>query len=140
MEGISGNKRKFKESSTENDSDNSIVCLVNLGNPGHTLTGSSSSEDAGKKESVKKIRLHKKYVPEYSDSEDSDCQIVKVIPAPEKNGQDNNQNIESDNDSLCQNQLMDRHVANLYDEAIDYYADNDTDVEPENGPIEGIRS
>ena len=60
----------------------------------------------------------------YSDSSEDDCKIIRVIP----NKQDLTEKYETSSDE-CPNQMQDKHVVQLYDEALQSSDGIETDRE-----------
>ena len=100
-----------------------------MGDVGNTLSDESDSDEEKAKPPLKKRKIHISSEGNNcnSDTEDSDCQIIEYIPPKIEKNQKNNTNQTCE--TLYQNQLMDRNVANLFQEDLEYDGDNKTDKE-----------
>ena len=122
MENIKGKKQHCNTSSSDENLDKSIEYCINLGDVGHTMSESSSNEE---KQISAKLPNRKKIKKNYeTHDDDSDCQIVGYIP-PTKNIIEKQEG--SYMETLYPNQLQDKEALRIFDQSLNYDADEDDD-------------
>ena len=111
---------------SDSDSTQSVVSVINLGDVGNTMNENSSNDDERRiKKSVKRLKVFHTNRYTSSETEDSDCKITGYKPPPK---QVKEQDISSkENETLYQNQMMDREIERMWQDDLDYYGDNETD-------------
>ena len=102
---------------SDSNSDNSVEIILNLGDVNHTMSDSSESDTSKKERPRKKFKKHHVQISANTESEstEDDCKIIAVIP-PKKN--DGDYYVHSSFDD-CPNQMQDKHVAEMYDKALE---------------------